>query len=98
MKLSHKIFSMLMTTCFLSCAVNASENQGANVISVNGSNQSVKAVSNGGNSNPFKADTSTNGRVYVAAGGGGGAFPPDPSLASTDVFCFLGFCITTNKK
>lgn len=87
-----------MTTCFLSCAVNANENQGANVISANGNNQSVNAASNGGNSSPFKADTSTSGRAYVAAGGGGGAFPPDPSLATADKFCLLGFCIATNKK
>lgn len=98
MKLSHKIFSMLMTTFFLSSAVNADENQGKNVISVNGNNQSVQAVSDGRNLSPFKADTSTYGRGYVPAGGGGGAFPPDPSLASTDAFCILGFCFTTTKK
>lgn len=95
MKLSHKIFSMLMTTFFLSTAVNADENKGTNVISMTNINTSVDAVTDGRKSNPFRVDTNTSDRGYVPAGGGGGAFPPDPSLSATDTICVLGFCFTT---
>ena len=87
---------MLMATFFLSSAVNADEKQGVSLMSANDNNRIFQTVSNERNSNQFKADTATYGRGYVPAGGGGGAFPPDPSITSTDTFCFLGLCFAKN--
>lgn len=98
MKLPRKIFSTMITGFFLSSAVNAGEKQGENVMSANGNNRTFQSVSDGRNSNLSSADTITYGKGYVPAGGGGGAFPPDPSFASKDVFCVLGFCLATNQK
>ena len=98
MKLQRKIFSMLITTFFLSSAVNADEKQGVSVMSANDNHRTFQTVSDGKNSNRFKADTATYSRGYVPAGGGGGAFPPDPSVTSTDTFCFLDLCFAKNQK
>lgn len=91
MKLSHKIFSILVTTFFLSFLAQATESNSTNVNTLGnyGSAGSAKSALN--------QDTSTNSRTYVAQGGGGGVFPPDPSLASTSnakTFCVAGFCLT----
>ena len=89
---------MTIAAFFLSSAVNADEKQGQNIMSANDNNRTFQATSDGRNLNLFKADTSTYGRGFVPAGGGGGAFPPDPSVASTDALCFFDLCFTTNQK
>ncbi|MCY7296677.1 hypothetical protein [Alteromonas sp. a30] len=91
MKLSHKILSIIVTTFFLSFLAHATESNSANVNTLveSSSISSTKATSN--------QDSSTSSRTYVAQGGGGGVFPPDPSLASASnvkTFCVAGFCLT----
>ncbi len=97
MKLSHKIFSILVTTFFLSFLAQASESNSTNVNALVSSSDTSSAVTQSLNGASQNQAMPTSGRTYVAQGGGGGAFPPDPAAASTTEvsrFCVAGFCFT----
>lgn len=97
MKLSHKIFSILVTTFFLSFLAQASESNSTNVNALVSSSDTRSAVTHSTQRASQDQAMPTSGRTYVAQGGGGGAFPPDPALASTSEesrFCVAGFCFT----
>lgn len=97
MKLSHKIFSILITTYFLSFLAQAGESSDANANTVRNSNISHVAVNIGKQDVPSSTNMYTNSRVYVAQGGGDGGFPPDPQLAQTvnaTKYCVFGYCFS----
>lgn len=97
MKLSHKIFSIIVTTFFLSFLAQAGESNSTNANTLVSSSNSNLAVSGGYQAVPHSQKMSTNSRVYVAQGGGDGGFPPDPQLAKTEnlaTFCVFSFCFT----
>lgn len=97
MKLSHKIFSMIVASFLLSPAVIADEIQSTNATLVNANNLSTFTTTETRKLSLPRVEGNSS-KAYVASGGGGGAFPPDPSIATKNTFCVLGFCFNTNKK